>query len=113
MTKPIASVAVMKLFEQGHFLLTDPVWKYLPELADMLVYVSGEGDEIETRPANREMTIQDLLRHTAGMTASGIGHLQVGESYNAHKVDWRAGSSAQFVTNLAKTPLVSDPVSRW
>jgi CubicO group peptidase (beta-lactamase class C family) len=113
MTKPITSVAVMMLYEQGRFLLTDPISKYLPELADLRVYVSGEGDEIVTRPASREVTIQDLLRHTAGMTYEFIGHTQVAASLTAHDVNSMAGSAAQFVTNVAKTSLIDDPGSRW
>jgi CubicO group peptidase (beta-lactamase class C family) len=113
MTKPITSVAVMMLYEQGHFLLIDPISKYLPELAGMEVYVSGEGDNIVTRPATREMTIQDLLRNTAGMTYDFIGHEQVGATYTANEVDWKAGNVAQFVANLPKTPLIDDPGSRW
>ncbi len=113
MTKPITSVAVMMLYEQGHFLLTDPISKYLPVLADMQVYVSGEGDDIVTRPAGREMTIQDLLRNTAGMTYEFVGHEQVGATYGAHEVDWRAGSAAQFVANLTRTALIDDPGTRW
>ena len=62
MTKPITSVAVMMMYEEGKFLLTDPVSKYLPEMAKLRVYESGEGDDMETAPASREMTVQDLLR---------------------------------------------------
>ncbi len=113
MTKPITSVAVMMLYEQGHFLLTDPISKYLPELADMQVYVSGEGDDIVTRPASRKMTIQDLLRNTAGMTYDEIGHEQVGAIYDAKDVNWKAGSARQFKRNLAKNPLIEDPGARW
>jgi len=113
MTKTVTSVAVMMLYEQGHILLSDPISKYLPELADMQVYVSGEGDDMVTRPASREMTIQDLLRNTAGMTYDWIGHKQVGAAYTANDVNWKADSAAQFVTNLAKTPLIQDPGARW
>jgi CubicO group peptidase (beta-lactamase class C family) len=113
MTKLVTSVAAMMLYEQGHFLLTDPVSKYLPELKNMQVYVSGEGEDIVTRPAVREATIQDLLRHTAGMTYSFIGHEQVAKAYIENGVDEEAGSGAQLVTNLAKTSLIADPGSRW
>ena len=113
MTKTITSVAVMMLYEQGHFLLTDPIEKYLPELADRQVHVSGEGDELVTRPASRSIAIQDLLRSTAGMTYEGIGQGPVPGLYTENNVNWMAGSAAQFVTNLAKTPLITDPGTRW
>src|ERR1700683_5297682 len=64
MTKPIVSVAAMMLWEEGCFLLNDPVGKYLPELADRKVAVT-RGHGIELVPAEREITIQDLLRHTS------------------------------------------------
>jgi CubicO group peptidase (beta-lactamase class C family) len=67
MTKPIVSVAAMMLWEEGCFLLNDPVSKYLSELADLKVAVT-RGEGIELVPAEREITIQDLLRHTSGLT---------------------------------------------
>src|SRR5258707_2287109 len=67
MTKPITSVAAMMLWEEGRFLLGDPVAKYLPELSDLEVAVE-RGGEIERVPVERDLTIQDLLRHTSGLT---------------------------------------------
>jgi len=73
MTKPITSVAVMMLFEEGHFLLDEPVSKYLPEFKGLEVGVE-EVDEmtgemvLKTVPAEREVSIRDLLRHTSGLT---------------------------------------------
>lgn len=113
MTKPVTSVATMMLYEQGHFLLTDPIGKYLPELADMQVYVSSEGDDVVTRPPSRAITIQDLLRNTAGMTYFGIGQGPVADMYGEMRVDWSAGSAAQYVESLAKVPLIADPGVHW
>ena len=113
MTKPVTSVAVLMLYEQGHYLLTDPVSKYLPELADLQVYVSGEGDDIVTRPAAREMTIQDLLRHTSGVTYGFMGHPEVSAYYREHEVGSYKEDSATFITKLSKAPLVADPGSKW
>ena len=113
MTKPITSVATMMLYEQGHFLLTDPIGKYLLELEDMQVYVSGKGDEVVTRLPSRAVTIQDLLRNTAGMTYFGIGQGLVADMYGEMGVDWRAGSAAQYVDGLAKVPLIADPGTHW
>ena len=66
-SKPVTAAAVMILFEEGKFLLTDPVAKYLPEFADMKVYVGEENGQMKTEPA-RPITIQHLLTHTAGFT---------------------------------------------
>ena len=69
MTKPITSVAVMMLYEEGKFLLDDPVSKYLPEFKNSKVLVKPpSGGEPYTIPATREITIRDLLRHTSGLT---------------------------------------------
>ena len=68
MTKPITSVALMQLFEQGLFQLADPVAKFLPEFRDPKVFVSGSYPHFMTRPAERDISIRDLLTHTAGLT---------------------------------------------
>ena len=67
MTKPIVSVAVMQLMERGQLLLSDPVAKYLPEFADVQLSTVVAGQTVQQRPLN-EPTVQDLLRHTAGLT---------------------------------------------
>jgi CubicO group peptidase (beta-lactamase class C family) len=72
-SKPVTGVAVMTLYEEGHFLLTDPVAKYLPEFSKMRVYVAGDGDKIETEEAKRPITIQHLLTHTSGLTYDFFG----------------------------------------
>ena len=68
MTKPITSVAVMMLYEEGRFLLDDPISKYLPEFKNPKVLVKPATGEPYTIPATREITIRDLLRHTSGLT---------------------------------------------
>ena len=68
MTKPITSVALMQLFEQGLFQLADPVSKFLPEFKNPRVFVSGSFPHFMTRPADRDITVRDLLTHTAGLT---------------------------------------------
>jgi CubicO group peptidase (beta-lactamase class C family) len=70
MTKPITSVAVMMCYEEGQFLLDDPVSKYLPEFKDPKVLVKPASGEPYTIPATREITIRDLLRHTSGLTGA-------------------------------------------
>ena len=68
MTKPITSVAVMMLYEEGRFLLDDPVSKYLPEFKNPKVLVKPASGEPYSIPATKEITIRDLLRHTSGIT---------------------------------------------
>ena len=68
MTKPITSVAVMMLYEEGRFLLDDPVSKYLPEFKNPKVLVKPAKGTTYSIPATKEITIRDLLRHTSGIT---------------------------------------------
>src|SRR6201994_4143445 len=68
MTKPITTVAFMKLFEQGLVALDEPVVKYIPEWKNLGVFVAGTAPNFMTRPLSRPMLIVDLLRHTSGLT---------------------------------------------
>ena len=112
MTKPITSVAAMMLWEEGRFLLSDPVAKYLPELADLKV-AQNPGGELELEAPRRAMTIQDLLRHTSGLTYEFRGAGPVHKMYMAAKVFSRAQSSADQVATLGKLPLLHQPGTRW
>src|SRR6185436_4031168 len=67
MTKPIASVALMTLYEEGRFLLDDPASKFIPELADLQVFDGGTADSFQVRAPSRPMTVRDLLMHTSGL----------------------------------------------
>lgn len=117
MTKPMVSVAIMMLWEEGRIRLNDPVGKYLPELADRKVGIVKQVDgkpEIETVAAVRQPTIQDLLRHTSGIPYGARGATEI------HKL-WPASSSAtavtftgkEFLAKLAPLPLVSQPGTKW
>ena len=106
MTKPIVSVALMRLAERGRVLLRDPVAKYLPEFEHATV---GIGRAVP----KRAMTVQDLLRHTAGLTyefhePSAVRRLYVGA--NLHS---RERTNAQHVALLAGLPLMHEPGSVW
>jgi CubicO group peptidase (beta-lactamase class C family) len=112
MTKPIVSVAAMMLLEEGRFLLSDPVAKYLPELGDRKVAVE-QGGHLELVPALRPMTIQDLLRHTSGLTYEFRGSGPVHKMYMSAQIYSRNQTNAEQVTTLGKLPLINQPGSRW
>jgi CubicO group peptidase (beta-lactamase class C family) len=112
MTKPITSVAAMMLWEEGRFLLNDPVAKYLPDLSNLQVAVVRDG-AVERIPAEREITIQDLLRHTSGLTYEFRGPGPVQKMYMSAKVYSRAQSNADQVASLGKLPLLHQPGTRW
>jgi CubicO group peptidase (beta-lactamase class C family) len=112
MTKPITSVAAMMLWEEGRFLLSDPVAKYLPELSDLEVAVE-RGGEIERVPLERDVTIQDLLRHTSGLTYEFRGSGPVHKMYMSARVYSRAQNSADQVATLGRLPLLHQPGTRW
>jgi len=116
MTKPITSVAVMMLYEDGKFMLEDPVSKYLPEFKNPKVLVkSSEGRPPYTIPAAREITIKDLLTHTSGLTYEWNETL--GVQYKAAHVASGLlqydGSIEDNVKNLASLPLLFSPGTRW
>ena len=117
MTKPIASVALMMLWEEGRFLLRDPVAKYLPEFADMEVAVPVEpGDSArgpyKTARAENPITIQHLLTHTAGLANPYRGATRdlYNELRQSRKPD---GTVGDYVAALAELPLNFEPGERW
>src|SRR5262245_36906634 len=79
MTKPIASVALMTLYEEGRFQLDDPASKYIPELSDRKVFDGGTADDYQVREPSRPMSVRDLLMHTSGLvgreTPTPVGDL--------------------------------------
>ena len=112
MTKPIVSVALMMLAEQGRVLLRDPVAKYLPEFVRARVGVEREG-ALELKVPRRPMTIHDLLRHTAGLTYEFHEASAVRLRYVEAKVSARERSSAEHCATLAKLPLMHEPGTVW
>src|SRR5687768_14775784 len=81
MSKPITTVALMMLYEQGLFQLDDPVQRFIPAWRDQQVYVSGEHPNFVTAPPERPMTIRDLLSHTSGLTYGNVGRTSVDAAY--------------------------------
>src|SRR5215471_16171551 len=118
MTKPVTSVAAMMLVEEGRLQISDPVSKYLPEIAEMKVGtedpIGPEGKPTLTLAApTRQMTVQDLLRHTSGLTYEVFGNSLVHQAYKEAKIPNRAWTNAQFVSALSKMPLRFSPGTRW
>jgi CubicO group peptidase (beta-lactamase class C family) len=117
MTKPITGVAVLMLYEEGRFYLTDPVSKYLPELANMKVSVVETDPEIgktrRTVPAQRQITILDLLRHTSGIDYRGPDDADgkpVYEKLGTNALDQTIG---EMVKKISQAPLVHQPGTMW
>lgn len=117
MTKPITSVALMMLFEEGKFQLNDPVAKYLPEFAKMQVAIEEKDPQtgkpvMKTVPARRPITVRDLLRHTAGLTYGVFGDTLVDREYRKARILSQL-NLADFVRDLAAIPLQYEPGTRW
>ncbi len=116
MTKPVTSVAAMMLVEEGKIALSDPVAKYLPQLGKLQVGVEdaeAEGSGLRLVPSVREMTVQDLLRHTAGLTYGIFGAGKVKDLYKQLDVDTVEQSTAEMVDKLGKLPLMYQPGTVW
>ncbi len=112
MTKPIVSVAVMMLMEQGQLLLNDPVAKYLPEYGSQKVADLVDG-ELQLKPARQGATVQDLLRHTAGLTYEFMGSAPVQRQYAQTRIGSRTRTNAEFSHQLAALPLMFEPGTVW
>jgi CubicO group peptidase (beta-lactamase class C family) len=112
MTKPIVSVGIMMLLEEGHFLLTDPVAKFIPEFSNLRVGVENNG-KLNLVPLQRPMTTQDLLRHTSGLTSDNTGNGLVQQLYQQSGLRNRKLSNAEFVKMIAELPLICQPGAEW
>ena len=112
MTKPIVSVALMMLYEEGKVLLGDPVAKYLPEFANQKVLQTVNGvDTLHT--VHRPVTVQDVLRHTAGLTYEFLGADSVHKQYAQARMGTRDRSNTEFMSALAALPLIVQPGTVW
>ena len=114
MTKPITSVAMMQLYEQGRFLLDDPVHKYIPAWKNLRVYKSGVYPNFLTEPATRSMTIRDLFTHMSGLTYGFMHRTNVDAAYRDLKLDGsRSMTLEALVSQLAELPLEFSPGAAW
>lgn len=109
MTKPIVSVAAMRLVEQGRLLLTEPVARHLPEFADTKVAVEHADGRVELVPPARPMTVHDLLRHTSGLTYEFWPPSAVRRRYQDHDVGSLERTNDEATKLLATLPLMHQP----
>ena len=114
MTKPIVSVALMTLYEEGRFQLDDPVSRFIPAWADLRVWSDGNPDSYATTFPEREMQIRDLLTHTSGLTYGFMARHPVDSLYRRRGVDADGSETlAEMVEKLAELPLLFSPGTRW
>ena len=115
MTKPITSVALMQLYERGHFQLDDPVHKFIPEWRDLRVFQSGNHPDFLTRPVDRPMTIRDLFTHQSGLTYGFMERTNLDAAYRKLGVGGppESGSLRQMIEQLAELPLEFSPGAAW
>ena len=120
MTKPITSVALMTLYEQGYFQLNDPVSRFVPSWKNHRVWVSGEGADMVTEAPDRPITFRDVLSHMAGLTYGGglpgvdVQH-PIDNLYRALKIR-SAGTTdtmVEFMDKLSQVPLRYQPGQAW
>ncbi|MBI5129713.1 MAG: beta-lactamase family protein [Rhodopseudomonas palustris] len=117
MTKPITSVAAMMLIDAGRLSLDDPVSKYIPAFADVMVGVESVADNgrpvLERVPPRRPPTIADLMRHTSGITYSYIGGPLIRQAYRDAGIFAGAFDNAVFAERIARLPLARQPGTLW
>jgi len=112
MTKPITVTAVLMLMEEGHFLLDDPISNWMPEFAEMMVYVGSAGDSIGLTDIQRPITIRHLLTHSAGLSYGFDDDHPVDKLYRKAGL-FESKSASDFIQKLTQLPLVSQPGERF
>jgi len=116
MTKPMTTVGALMLYERGRLLIGDPLSKYFPKFSNMRVAVRDASGEptAETVATERQITIQDLMRHTSGLIYGGRGNTLVHKMYPAGSSDAsRDYDGAAFLDKLASLPLLYQPATVW
>ncbi len=113
MSKPITSIALMQLYEQGHFQLNDPVHRVIPSWREQQVYVSGEGENMVLEAVRQPVTFRHVLSHMTGLSYGATKH-PVDKRYRAEQVNREQGETLEsFVNKLARVPLYFQPGERW
>jgi CubicO group peptidase (beta-lactamase class C family) len=119
MSKPITVVAALMLAEQGKFTFADPIAKYMPQFAQVKVGVArpnpagGDAPVLQTVPADRPITVQDLMRHSSGLTYGFFGDTLVKKAYQEAHLFAGDFTNAEFVDRVAKLPLAYQPGTTW
>lgn len=113
MTKPITSVALMMLYEEGRFQLSDPVSKFIPEFADVKVFAGAAEEGFEVAELEREITIWHLLTHTAGLTYDFFDDSPVDAMYLEADLHQPDRTAEEVVHEIVKLPLVHQPGTAW
>lgn len=110
MTKPVTAVAALQLWEQGEFHMLDPISKYIPELQNLKVYVSGSGEDMVLEDQQSPITIKDLFLHTSGLSY-GFHDNEVDKLYR--QAELFSSEVDALPADLAKLPLQHQPGSAW
>ena len=115
MTKALTAVAAMMLYEEGRFLLDDPITRFLPAFAGQRVFAGGGYGAVMTEPAHRDVTFRDLLTHTSGLTYGFMQATPVDAMYRAQKLELPGAEEplADLIARLAKVPLIAQPGTEW
>jgi CubicO group peptidase (beta-lactamase class C family) len=112
MTKPVTGVAMMILYEQGKWSPGDPISKYIPEFANLRVYKGEANGQPVSEALVRPPTMADLMSHTAGFTYGLFSNTPVDRMYLSSNI-WGSPNLQEFVTRLAKVPLLYQPGTKW
>jgi CubicO group peptidase (beta-lactamase class C family) len=115
MTKPLTSVAIMMLYEEGRFQLDDPITRFLPCFKNMRVFTGGNRARYDSVPATRDITFRDLLTHTSGLTYGFIDATHVDAMYRAEGIDFQTSEATlgEVVEHAATLPLLAQPGEAW
>lgn len=115
MTKPLTSLAILMLYEEGHFQLDDPITRFLPCFRNMRVFLGGSRGTFESEPAVRDINFRDLLTHTSGLTYGFMEATPVDAMYRDRGVDFQTSEKtlAEVVEQAAELPLIAQPGTAW
>ncbi len=113
MTKPVTSVAMLMLYEEGRFRLEEPVSTFIPSFGDLRVWQDGTPDNYTTTHPEREMTVRDLLTHTSGLTYGFMKRHPVDSLYRRRGLDDGGTKLEAWVEAVAELPLLFSPGTQW